>query len=808
MNTTTSQKKVTRNEQVNLVDLFYYLTGNWYWFVLSVLVSLGVASWFYAKTPFMYESQVTAVVRNPGSETRTASFDTYDRMVNTVSISQEELQLKSVTLMSEVVKALDADVHYSMHPQLRNIELYSSNSPVVMHFDRDAYDPGVFVVAVTPVNADSIRIRDGISDQIVALGDIVTVGTGRAYFTATQHFDSFYGQEIRINKISVERAAQAFISRLQISHSRSIIKMKMTDYSARRAADVINTLMTKYNESAVEEKNRVAVSTEQFINERLAIIAQELGEVEGSLAGFKSSNQLMSVGEKASMYLGDSRSYNAGIVDVETRNTLANYLRDYINESASQYLMIPANTGLQDGSIDAVIAQYNETILRREKLIAASSPESPAVLKVNDELATLRFNILELIQNFQHTLDIRRQNLSEQEIAALQNFTQMPGKELEMREIERQQSIKQSLYIYLLNKREENALSQSMAVENIRAIDPAVPNHTPVSPQHTKIILLGLLIGLLIPIVILIARLFLDTKIRTRKEIEEFIEVPFLAEIPRSQKMRRSGSRFGRREGRSEEPSPFVYDANPYDVFTEAMRKMCTNLSFLETDNKLPRVIAMTSLSSEAGKTFITANMAACLVDGKQRVVLVDADMRKRSLSNVFGFRENTAGLSNYLYDAELPLDDILRKDVRDGIDFIPAGAIPPNPTELLGRPRLEELTALLRERYDYVLFDGVPVQMLADPLVIDRVVETNLLVLRSGQIDRRIIPRLNEFYEKRRLSNMAIVLNGTKVKRSHGYGFGSYGYGYGYGYGNDFGYYFDDDAKKHKRFLGIFRRK
>lgn len=801
-------KKHTHNEQVNLIDLFYYLIGNWYWFVLSIPIAFGIARYLYAKSPLMYESRVTAVVRNPGSDTRTASFDTYDRMVNTVSISQEELQLKSVTLMSEVVKALDADVHYSMHPQLRNIELYSSNSPVVMHFDRDVYDPGVFVVGVTPVNADSIRIRDGVNDQIVALGDIVTIGTGRAYFTATQHYDSFYGREIRVNKVPLAGAANAYISRLNVTHTQRIVNLTMTDYSARRAADILNTLLIKYNEAAVEEKNRVAVSTEQFINERLAIIAQELGEVEGSLAGFRTSNLLMSVGEKASMYLGDSRGYNSDIVAIETRNILANYLRDYINESASQYLMIPANTGLQDGSIDAVIAQYNETILRREKLIAASSPESPAVLKVNDELATLRYNILELIKNLQHTLDIQRRDLSDRENSAIRNFSQMPDKEREMLEIQRQQSIKESLYIYLLNKREENALSQSMAVENIRAIDPAIANHTPVAPQKARMLLLGLLIGLLIPIVILIARLFLDTKIRTRKEIEEFIEVPFLAEIPRSQKMRRSGSRFGRREGRSEEPSPFVYDANPYDVFTEAMRKMCTNLSFLETDNKLPRVIAMTSLSSEAGKTFITANMAACLVDGKQRVVLVDADMRKRSLSNVFGFRENTAGLSNYLYDAELPLDDILRKDVRDGIDFIPAGAIPPNPTELLSRPRLEELTALLRERYDYVLFDGVPVQMLADPLVIDRVVETNLLVLRSGQIDRRIIPRLNEFYEKRRLSNMAIVLNGTKVKRSHGYGFGSYGYGYGYGYGNDFGYYFDDDAKKRKRFLGIFRRK
>lgn len=803
---TSQAPKTSRSEQVNLIDLFYYLLSKWYWFLLSIAVALGVASYLYARTPFMYQSGVTAVVRNPGSDTRTASFDAYDRMVNTVSMSQEELQLRSLTLMSEVVKTLDADVHYSSHPQLRNIELYSSNSPVVMHFDRDVYDPGVFVVAVTPVNADSIRIRDGINDQVVALGDIVTIGSGRAYFTATPQFDSYYGQEVRINKVSVDRAARAFISRLQVNHSQHIINLAITDYNARRAADIINMLVLKYNESTVEEKNRVAVSTEQFINDRLEIIGKELGEVEGSLAGFRTSNLLMSVGEKASMFLGDSRGYNAGIIEIETRNTLANYLSDYIRATESQYLMIPANTGLQDGAIDAVIAQYNETILRREKLIAASSTESPAVLRVNEELGTIRYNILSLIQNFQHTLDIQRSDLAEREKAAIQNFSQMPEKDREMLEIQRQQSIKESLYIFLLNKREENALSQSMAVENLRAIDPAIPNHNPVSPQHPKIILLALLTGLLIPLVILLAWLFLDTKIRTRKEVEENIDIPFLAEVPFSKEMRRRN-----RSGKADS-APFIYDSNPYSVFTEAMRKLCTNLSFLDPDSRLPQVIALTSLSSEAGKSFITANMAACLVDAQQRVVLVDADMRKRSISNVLGMYENVPGLSNYLYDTELTLDEILHKDVRPGIDLIPAGAIPPNPTELLSRPRLDELTAQLRGRYDYIIFDGVPVQMLADPIVMNRVTETNLIVLRSGQLDRRLIPRINEFYEKQRLNNMAIVLNGTPVKQGRGYGFGSYGYGYGYGYGNDYGYYFDESGKRrkhrHTRLGDFFKRK
>ena len=245
-----------------------------------------------------------------------------------------------------------------------------------------------------------------------------------------------------------------------------------------------------------------------------------------------------------------------------------------------------------------------------------------------------------------------------------------------------------------------------------------------------------------------------------------------------------------------------MYNPNSHNVFTEAMRMMCTNIAFLDPDSKLPMVIATTSYSSSSGKTFITANMAACLADAQKKIVLIDTDLRKRSMSGAFNLKHKTMGLSNYLYDLDVVLDDILYKDARPGIDFIPAGPTPPNPTELLSRPRLDELIKLLRERYDYILLDGVPIQMLADPLVINRVVETNLFILRSGQLDRRILPQLDELNEKRHLHNMAIVFNGPQVKKRHGYGFGSYGYGYGYGYGGGYGYYGQEERKK-----GLFNK-
>ena len=796
----TQVRKVTRNEQVNLIDVIYYLFGNWYWFILCIIISLIVAYARYARMPFVYSSGVTAFIKNSGEEIRSARLDTYSNMINTISVSNEELQLRSMTIMTEVVKALDADVYYTDHIKFRDVELYTSLSPVRIVFDRESDDPGIFNVDIVPLDAQNIRLHTELGSQTVALGDTVVLGTGRVVFIPTERYTpEEYGHRIEIQKVPINWAVSAYISRLSITTEKQILRLREMDYNAQRAADIINTLVIKYNEASIREKNRVAVNTERFINERLQIIERELGSVENSLANFKTSNQLMDVSEAASMYLGDSREYSNELVSVETQLSISNYLKDYVLKTAENHQMIPANMGLNDPGIDQIISQYNDLILRRETLVAASSLESPAVRQADASLNTLRSNILGLIQNLQTSLDIQKRDLREREKSAIQKFSAMPSKELQMLEIERQQSIKQDLYLFLLNKREENALSQAMADDNLRVIDPAWANYEPAGPQRMKIIMLAILIGLLIPTIILIARLFLDTKIRTRKEIEENIDVPFLAEIPLNKEYKSIIFKSGKHKHRhgSDRPSPFVYDPNSHSVFTEAMRMMCTNISFLDPDSKMPMVIATTSYSSSSGKTFVTANMAACLADAQKRVVLIDTDLRKRSMSSAFDLKHKTLGLSNYLYDLDVTLDDILHKDARPGIDFIPAGPTPPNPTELLARPRLDELINLLREQYDYILLDGVPIQMLADPLVMNRVVETNLFILRSGQLDRRILPQLDELNEKRHLHNMAIVFNGPQVKRRHGYGFGSYGYGYGYGYGAGYGYYGEDDKKK-----------
>ena len=792
-------KKVMRNEQINLVDIFYYLLSNWIWFVICMILALGVGYMLYARRPLVYTNKVTAILKDPSrGVTRSARLDTYDNMINAVSVSYEELQLKSWTLMMEVVKELGIDVSYTEHIKFRDVERYTSHCPFIMKFSREVDDPGLFDISVTPLEGEVLRIDMGEAGmQVAALGDTVRIGKGKAVFYPTERYiPEYFNIPIRIRRVEEYVAANRFVNQLSVTHEDGILTLVMRDGNAQRLADILNTLVVKYNEEAIREKNKVAVNTANFIEERLQIIEEELGGVEGNLARFQRSNQLMDVDEAAFNYLSESRTFNNEIIEIETRMSLASHLRDYILEAADDFQMIPANTGLDDPNLERAINQYNDLLMRRDELIAASSKESPAVKKIEQSMVWQRNDVLGLIQNLQNSLKLSRNDLTKREEASIRKYAAMPAKAREMVEIERQQSIKEALYIFLLNKREENALSQAMADENIRAIDPAVVWYSPSSPNKKKVAILSFLVGLLIPVVILIARLFLDTKIRTRKEIEENIDVPFLAEIPLNRELRHFMWKDKYRLKGSKEPSPFVYKPNSRSIFTEAMRMMCTNLAFLDPDCVLPMVVGTTSYSSASGKTFIVANMAACLADAKKRVVLVDTDMRKRSLSGELELKHKTTGLSNYLYDLDLQLDDILHKDVKPGIDFIPAGSTPPNPGELLSRPRFDELIKQLRDRYDYILLDGVPVQMLSEPLIVNRVVDCNLFVLRSGQLDRRILPQLDELNENRHLTNMAIVFNGPEIKRRHGWGFGSYGYGYGYGYGSNYNAYGEEQKK------------
>lgn len=764
-----------KNDQgLNIVDLFMYLASQWKWFLLSILICGGIAWYNYARAPLVYFRSATVIIKDPSNKASTSGLDRFDNFINKVNVANEILQFRSKKLMREVVQRVHADVSYQIKDGLRSNELYNE-SPVLVSLP-DALPEQSFSFTMTLKDAKTVTLSDfsGIEAKPsyeVALNDTVAIIEGmNVVVTATNYLrDSWLNTPIRVQKLPVESMVNYYKNALGIQQEEeeaSILTLALKDSSPARAEDVLNTLITVYNEEAIKEKNQVAVNTANFINERLIIIERELGNVESNLESFKQRNQIVDIASSAGMYMTESQKYNADAMELETQLRLANFIKDYLTDPSKETDLIPSNTGISDMNIENQISLYNAAKLKRDHLIDDSSVNNPVVQELNNSLRAMKQSIIRAVDNMIVSLNVKRNDAQNREMRAQDRVTAIPTKERQMLSIERQQKIKEALYLFLLNKREENALSQAMADNNARVIDGAEGSNAPISPNRNRILLLGLLVGIALPGAVCLAILFMDTRVHGRKDIEGVTSVPYLGEIPLDKEAMKDHRK-----------KVMAVKEQGDDIVSEAFRILRTNMAFLSKKDKPAQVITFTSFNIGAGKTFIARNLSMSLAYMKKRVVMVDLDIRKGTLSRHFGHYH--VGVTNYLSDNTVKVDDIIQH--QEGFDLIPAGILAPNPAELLMDNRLDELINELRARYDYIIADNVPVGLIADATIANRIADLTIFVVRAGKLDRRQLPDIEKLYQEKKLKNMALVLNGANPER-HGYGY-SYGYGYGYGY-------------------------
>lgn len=776
MQTNPSSRK--NDTGINLVDLLAYFASKWKWFLLSVLVCGGIAWYHYARSPLVYFRSATVIIKDPSNKTSTTGLDRFDNIINKVNVANEILQFRSKKLMREVLQRLHADISYQLEDGLRSNELYNQ-SPVLLSFP-DALPEQHFAFTVTLKDKKSLVLSDfnGIdvkSDFTIEMYDTVTLSRGmRVVATPTNYYnDSWTGTPIRVAKLPMESMVNYYKSALGIQQEEeesSILTLALKDGSAARAEDILNTLINVYNEEAIKDKNQVAVNTADFINDRLIIIENELGGVESELETFKQRNQIVDIASSAGMYMSESQKYNTDALELETQLRLANFIKDYLTDPAKETDLIPSNTGIGDMNIESQINLYNTAKLKRDHLIDDSSVNNPVVLELNNSLRAMKQNIIRAVDNMIVSLNVQRSDAQSREMRAQNRITSIPTKERKMLSIERQQKVKEALYLFLLNKREENALSQAMADNNARVIDGAEGSNSPISPNRNRILLLGLLVGLAIPSLACLGILFLDTRVHSRKDVEGIVSVPYLGEIPQDKEAGKL----------NEQESPFLLAKEQRDsTVSEAFRILRTNMAFMARKDLPQQVIIFTSLNEGAGKTFISKNLGMSLVLAKKKVILIDMDIRRGTLSRQFHLHKT--GLTNYLADNTLLAEDIIQH--QDGFDIIAAGAIAPNPAELLMDERLDNLVTELRRRYDYIVVDSVPVGIIADATISNRIADLTIFVARAGRLDRRQLPEIEQLYKENKLRNMALVLNGADLHRRYGY-YGYYGYSYKYGYG------------------------
>lgn len=774
---------------IPLLDILFLTLRKWPWIILSVVLCVGAAYAHLLRTPNVYTRSAEILIKDEskGQSSAGDEFANLGLFQSNANIQNEMINLKSKDLMEEVVKRLGLDVNYFYRHRFHDAVAYGYDLPVkldVIDFpEEDCFEMSLTVNRDGKVLIKDLVMPDGTTSEqqfTANINDTIDTPLGKVVVSPTNSFQPGVAKTLIIKKSPVSSIRDSFVSRLGVSmvnEKGTVVRLVMTDESIQRADAVLGTLIGLYNENWICDKNQVAVSTSNFINDRLNVIENELGNVDADISSYKSANLIPDVGAAASMYMTQSQQTQSQILDVKNQLSVARYIRTYLASDAHADQLLPVNTGLVSSNLQILISEYNDKLLQRNSLASKSSERNPLVTQLDEQLAAQRQAIAKTIDNEIVTLDTQLQSLRSQESQTMSHIASNPAQAKALLSVERQQKVKESLYLYLLQKREENELSQAFTPYNTRIVNKPGGSRSPSAPNRRNILAVALLVGLFIPFGATYIRETTNTKLRGRKDIEHLL-VPFLGEIPQYDKA-----------PKDKDEHKLVVKPGKRDIINEAFRVLRTNVELICNSFAGSKVIAVTSFNPGSGKSFITVNLAKSIALNGKNVLVIDGDMRHGSASSYVNSPDK--GLSDYLCGTQSEYGPLIVKDATcDTLSIMPIGPIPPNPTELLESGRFAQLIAEVKQKYDYVMIDCPPIEVVADTHIIDQYVDRTFFVIRAGLLERSMLPELDRLYDEKKFTNMAMILNGTRNHQgrygySHSY---RYGYGYGYGYGYNYG--------------------
>ena len=773
---------------INVKDLAYLCLAKWYWFVVSVVVVVGAAALYLLTTPPVYTRSASLLIKEDSKGNSmtdaTGVLGNMDIFQTSTNVNNEMQAIQSPSVMYDVVRRLHLNMNYTTDGRFYREVLYGNTLPCrVELIDFPDQAAASFTLQPRPEGkgvllTDFTYGEDELGQIVEALpGDTVSSPIGRLVVSMTADTLALE-RAVYVSCTPLQATAQAYASRLAVElndEKSSVVNLSFQDVCIQRAEDVLNTVIAVYNENWVKDKNQIAVSTSLFINERLAVIEQELGHVDENISSYKSEHLLPDVQAAASMYMSQSSETNAQILALNTQLAMTRYVRNYLTNTTHQNQLLPANSGIESSGIERQISEYNAMQLQRNNLVANSSEKNPLVIDLDQSLRNMRRAIISSIDNHIVTLNTQLRTLRQSEQRTTERIAANPAQGKYLLSVERQQKVKEALYLFLLQKREENELSQAFTAYNTRVIMPPTGSMEPTAPDKKKYLMVALALALFIPVGVIYLHESLNTRLRGRKDLEN-LSLPFAGEIPLAS---------AKKEARhSSGIQPVVIKQGSRDIINEAFRVLRTNLEFMMDAGREGNVsvLLFTSFNPGSGKTFLAINTAASLALKGKRVLVIDGDLRRASVSHYVGSPHR--GLSNYLGRQE---DDPMRLVVEmqdfKGLYVLPVGTLPPNPTELLAEPRFGELVGRMRQEFDCIFIDCPPVDIVADTQIIEKQADRTLFVVRAGLLERDMLPELQRAYETKRYKNMAVILNGTDG------GSGRYGYRYGYKYGYHYGY-------------------
>jgi tyrosine-protein kinase Etk/Wzc len=757
---------------------------HWKWFVLAVILCLFAAKIYMRYTTPMYQASTSILVKDEkkgGMLSELSAFADMGLAGGMKNNVDNEVEiLKSRTLIESTVKKLELNVSIIEQGKVNSTEMYK-NGPIEVHFSN--VTPGFYAdemkwefVKKSPNTFELISTIEG--DRSILLtnktefqyGEVIPTRNGNLIITKT--FGIKYSKNLEDKSIFIvvnpfDKVVASYQKRLivnSISKTSSVVEISLTDPIVKRAEVFLDRLIEIYNDDAAADKNFISENTSKFVAKRLLLITQELDGVEQDVQRFKTSNKLTDIETEAKLFIEGSSEYNKKSVEIEIQLNMVSSMLDFIKKSSNSDLL-PTNMISTEGDAPELMDTYNQLVLERNRILKSATVANPTVIKLDQQLASLKTNISESLRRLQANLNIQKRDLKSQEGMLDGKIGDIPVQERQFRVIARQQKVKEELYLYLLQKREETAISLAATAPNARVIDDAKASKIPVSPKKSIIYLAALLLGLLIPFAILYIKDLLDTKVKSRFDMTDKFNIPFLGDVPKSMS-----------------PNEMISTTSRTSS-AEALRIVRTNLDFML--NQVPdgkaKSIFMTSTIPGEGKTFISINLAGIFALSGKKVLLIGMDIRSPKLNEYIGL-PSSKGLTDYLSTKGAAIGDYINKlSGFEAFDVLLAGSIPPNPTEMLMSKKLDELFVQLKSDYDFILVDTAPVSLVSDTLIVAKHADTFVYVVRANHLDKRMLNIPDSMHKEKKLPNMAFLLNDTDVTKGYGYG---YGYG-NYGYGN-----------------------
>jgi len=751
---------------ISIKEILSKYVYHWPLFLLGIVVSMGIAYYYLSRQDTIYNIKSTLLIKDIKTTTDKEVLDEIN-VDNTPKLVESEMEiLKSQDLMDKVVRELQLWVNYS-EKQGFNTRYFYKNTPFkfVLIRPSEAFGGQNLNIVINDSKTFSIKGEDG-SERVFPIGRDLKSSFGKWRLDAAENLEAYKGRTITMSLYKPEDVATKYQNLLRTSlqnKAAPFINLTITDVIAERGEDVLNCLMNNYNETTVLDKDKLTKSTLNFITSRLDSLTKELNATEKAIEGFRSSRGLTDITSESKAYLDGVQGNDIKLNEINVQLSILNNIGKYI--SSSQSIRGATTAGISDPDLSALIQKLNDLELERERMLASTPENSPVVEPLNKQITSTRVAIINNISNTRQSLLATKSEIEAFNSKFESSIKDIPGQERELVNIKRKQSIKEDLYIYLLRKREQISLSYASTVVDAKIVNSARSTGVQ-SPKPAQVYAMFFLIGFILPAGIIFGRSSLNDTVVSRQQIEDELPIPVLGEVIYE-----------------ESEQPIVVLKNQRTVIAEHFKFLRTNLHYLHGTKEKGRVSMVTSSISGEGKSFVATNLAVSLATSGRKTIILDLDLRKPKLSQIFNLPSTDHGLSDYL-DGYLPKERIIRNSgLYSNLDIICCGSILSNPSELLESEKLDLLIDSLKSIYDDIIIDSPPLHLVTDALVISRVCNTTLYVIRQGKTSKSELDYINEICRYQRLPNLTVVFNG--IQRSK----------YGYGYNYDSSYYTEHKA-------------